>query len=155
MPSVVEVDGTIFLRTDAPDNIALWTAELPGSAPRSVSMLIEPAGPPSQAALAAAGIVVREIDALIAAAERYLVAELTSPEWELDHADRQLLERPDLPFDVPAVVIWTDGEWMIRFAECALAMGEEYGIGVLFDRRTPIAVEDLSEADDLEDTHRV
>lgn len=72
------------------------------------------------------------------------------PVWALDSVDRARLDGPEAPFGMPEAIIWADGSWMIRFAECGLAMGEEFGIGVRFDGSAPVAIEDLSRATEIE-----
>ncbi|WP_433605555.1 hypothetical protein [Prescottella agglutinans] len=150
LPEQIEVRGTTLDRIGLSEEFVCWAAELPGDEPRTVSIVVEPAGPPSAAAVDAAAEAIAGFDGLAAAASRYLVAELTDPMWALDAVDRARLGGPEAPFDLPEAVVWADGTWMIRFAECALAMGEEFGIGVRFVGSTPVGVEDLSEATEIE-----
>lgn len=150
LPEQIEVRGTALDRVPHVGEFACWATELAGDHARVVSIVIEPAGPPTGAAVEAAAAVIAGFDLLAAAASRYLLAELTAPGWALDAADRARLDRPEEPFGLPEAVVWADGTWMIRFAECDLAMGEEFGIGVRFVGTTPAGIEDLSDATELE-----
>jgi hypothetical protein len=150
LPEEIEVRGTALHRIGLSEELVCWSAALPGDEPRTVSIIVEPAGPPTDAAVDSAAEAIAGFDALAAAASRYLVAEFTDPVWALDSADRARLDGPEAPFDMPEAIIWADGSWMIRFAECGLAMGEEFGIGVRFDGSAPVAIEDLSGATEIE-----
>ncbi|GAB2630127.1 hypothetical protein ABI214_23245 [Prescottella soli] len=150
LPTEIEVRGTVLDRIALAEELVCWSTALPGDEPRTVSIVVEPAGRPTDAAVAAAAEAIAGFDGLAAAASRYLVAELTDPAWALDAADRARLDEPEAPFGMPEAVIWADGSWMIRFAECGLAMGEEFGIGVRFDGSAPVGIEDLSGATEIE-----
>ncbi|MFJ5117993.1 hypothetical protein [Kitasatospora sp. NPDC088548] len=52
--------------------------------------------------------------------------------------------------DAPEVDVHTDG-WLLRFAEGGLPLCEPYGVGVVFEGLRPVRVEDLSEAEEIED----
>jgi len=114
-----------------------------------VSVITEPAEEPGAEAREAAQGVVTEFAALSEAAIRYLVEELAGPRGDLSDADRARLAEEEPPFAAPEAVVWQDGTWMMRFAECGLEIGDEYGVGVMFAGRTPVAVEDLSDPDDV------
>ncbi|MDH6678409.1 hypothetical protein M2284_002612 [Rhodococcus sp. LBL1] len=150
LPEQIEVRGTVLDRVGLAEEFVCWSAALPGDEPRTVSIVVEPAGPPTDAAVDSAAEAIAGFDGLAAAASRYLVGELTDPGWALDAEDRARLDGPEAPFDLPEAIIWADGTWMIRFAECALAMGEEFGIGVRFVGSAPVGVEDLSGATEVE-----
>ncbi|MDR6867313.1 hypothetical protein J2Y69_001914 [Microbacterium resistens] len=150
LPDPIELDGVLLHRMDAPDDIACWTGEVSGDEGRSVSIIAEPPAVPSREALDAGRGVVADFDALAASAARFLVAELAAPGWGLSAEERTRLSAPEPPFDAPEAIVWQDGTWMIRFAECGLAMGEDFGIGVLFAGSTPVSVEDLSDAEDVD-----
>lgn len=149
LPEEIEVRGSVLDRIPLSEEPACWSATLPGSEQRTVNFVIEPAGPPTDAAVDSAAEAIARFDELAAAASRYLVAELTDPVWALDSVDRERLDEPEAPFGLPEAIIWADGSWMIRFAECGLAMGEEFGIGVRFSGPAPVAIEDLSGATEL------
>lgn len=151
LPEVIDVRGIPFSLIDAPTELSCWSGDLPGDGYRRIHLVMEPAGPATGEAIAAAEIAVDEFDALVAAASAFLLTELQDATWALDAQALELLRGPEAPFARPEAVIWRDGSWMLRFDECVLAMGEEYGIGVLFDGRTPIQVEDLSDVDDIDD----
>lgn len=140
----IDVHGALLHSTAVMDDFACWAVDLPGGG--SVSILAEPAGPPTDEAIETAAGVISDFAALVDAASAYLVAALAEPEWGLDAAERARLA-PHL-FDMPEAVVWDDGTWMLRFAECDLAMATEYGIGVDFVGTKPVGVEDLSDAED-------
>lgn len=150
LPGEIEVRGAVLDRIPLSEELVCWSANLPGREPRTVSIVIEPAGPPTDAAVDSAAETIARFDELAAAASCYLVAELTDPVWALDSVDRERLDGPEAPFGMPEAIVWADGSWMIRFAECGLAMGEEFGIGVRFSGPVPVSVEDLSGATELE-----
>ncbi|MGW4778423.1 hypothetical protein ACWEPA_17385 [Streptomyces filamentosus] len=52
--------------------------------------------------------------------------------------------------DAPEGNFYADG-WMLRFAEGDLPICEPYGVGVLFEGLRPVRLEDLREADSIED----
>ena len=145
LPQTIDVNGIDLERSDAPEDIACWSGMFDGG---EITLLVEPAAEPSAQALDAAAGAIADFDALRSVAEQFLVAELAGDSWGLAADQRALLARQPAPFDVPEVVVWQDGTWMIRFTESPLAMAEEYGVGVLFAGRTPVSVEDLSDADE-------
>ena len=148
LPDAIELDGATLIRIDAPEDVACWTAGIEGGdGGWTVSILVEPAEAPSAEARETAQGVVDEFGALSGAAIRYLVEELQDP--GLSAADRALLAAEEPPFGAPEAVVWQDGTWMMRFAESGLEIGEEYGIGVMFAGRTPVAIEDLSDPDEV------
>ncbi|OZB85513.1 hypothetical protein [Microbacterium sp. 13-71-7] len=150
LPETIELDGATLIRIDAPDDIACWTAGLEGGdGGWTVSIIAEPAEEPSAQALEAAQGIVTEFAELSEAAIGYLVEELAGPGGDLSDADRARLAAAEPPFGAPEAVVWQDGTWMLRFAECGLEIGDEYGVGVMFAGRTPVAVEDLSDPDDV------
>ena len=113
----------------------------------TVSVVAEPAEAPSTEARETAQGLVSEFAALVEAAAAFLVEELNEP--SLSAEDRARLAGDEPPFGAPEAVVWQDGTWMMRFAETALDLGDEYGIGVMFAGRTPVAVEDLSDPDEV------
>ncbi|WEG08900.1 hypothetical protein PU630_16920 [Microbacterium horticulturae] len=141
----LDAAGTMLHSTAVTDEFACWAAELPAGG--SVSILTEPPSVPTSETLATAAGIIADFAALAEAAARYLVAELATPEWGLDAADLGRLSTD--AFDVPEAVVWEDGTWMLRFAECDLQVGAEYGIGVNFVGTAPVGVEDLSDADEV------
>ena len=148
LPDTIELDGATLIRIDAPEDIACWTAGVEGGdGGWTVSIIVEPAEAPSDQAREAAQGVVAEFAALADAAVAFLVDELAAP--SLSASDRALLAAEEPPFAAPEAVVWQDGTWMLRFAECDLAIGADYGVGVMFAGRTPVAVEDLSDPDDV------
>lgn len=138
----LDVHGTVLHSTAVTDEFACWAADLPGGG--TVSVLVEPAGPATTESIETAAAVIADFAALADEAAVYLTGELAEPAWGLDAADRARLAPP--LFAMPEAVVWEDGTWMLRFAQCELAMGAEYGIGVNFVGRQPVGVEDLSGA---------
>ena len=61
------------------------------------------------------------------------------------------LSTNNIPIDCPRFVFYDRREWTIIFAECSFPIGEPYGIGVNFDSEQPIAIEDYSEAEIIEE----
>ena len=148
LPDVIELDGATLIRIDAPEDIACWTAGLAGGdGGWTVSIIAEPAEDPSAQAREAAQGIVAEFAVLAEAAVAFLVDELAGP--SLSVADRTLLAAEEPPFGAPEAVVLQDGTWMLRFAECDLSIGADYGVGVMFAGRTPVALEDLSDPDDV------
>lgn len=145
LPDELTISGVVLSLLDAGEGISCWSGAVDGAG--AVHVIIEPAGQATAGAVATATTVIEGFPVLTAAASAFLVAELADARWNLDDADRQRLGGEQPPFDLPEAVIWQDGSWMLRFAECGLAMGAEYGIGVLFEGTTPVDVEDLSEVD--------
>ncbi|VXB30454.1 conserved hypothetical protein [Microbacterium sp. 8M] len=147
LPDAIDLDGATLIRIDAPEDVACWTAGVAGGdGGWTVSIVAEPAEPPSDEARETAQGVVAEFAALSDAAIRFLVQELQDP--GLSDDDRALLAAEEPPFGAPEAVVWQDGTWMMRFAETGLQIGDEYGIGVMFAGRTPVAIEDLSDPDE-------
>ncbi|MGN8026768.1 hypothetical protein [Microbacterium sp. 22242] len=150
LPDTIDLDGATLIRVDAPDDIACWTAGIDGGdGGATVSIIAEPAEEPSAEAREAAQGIVSDFAALSDAAIRYLVDELAGPHGALTDEDRALLTAEEPPLGAPEAVVWQDGTWMMRFAECGLSIGEEYGVGVMFAGSRPVAVEDLSDPDEL------
>lgn len=148
LPDVIALDGADLIRIDAPDDIACWTGGIGGGdGGWTVSIIAEPAEEPTAAAREAAQGVVDEFATLVDAATAFLREELAGP--ALSGADRELLHAEDAPFGAPEAVVWQDGTWMLRFAETGLEIGADYGIGVMFAGRVPVAVEDLSDPDEV------
>jgi len=140
----LDVHGTPLHSTAVTEEFACWAADLPGGG--TVSILIEPPAAPTDEAVETAAGVIADFAALAEAAAVYLVAELAAPEWGLDAADLGRLSTA--AFDMPEAVVWEDGTWMLRFADCDLQVGADYGIGVNFVGTQPVGVEDLSDADE-------
>ncbi len=149
LPDSIDLDGTTLIRVEAPEDVACWTAGIEGGdGGWTVSIIADPAEEPSAEAREAAQGVVADFAALSDAAIRYLVEELADPARDLSDSDRALLATEEPPFGAPEAVVWQDGTWMMRFAECGLELGEEYGVGVMFAGSRPVALEDLSDPDE-------
>lgn len=148
LPDAIELDGATLIRIDAPEEVACWTAGVEGGdGGWTVSIVVEPAEAPSPEARETAQGIVAEFGALAAAAVAFLADELAGP--SLSAVDHALLAAEEPPFGAPEAVVWQDGTWMMRFAESGLEIGDEFGVGVMFAGRTPVAVEDLSDPDDV------
>lgn len=150
LPDAIDLDGATLIRVDAPDDIACWTAGLEGGdGGWTVSIIADPAEEPSAEAREAAQGIVTEFAELSEAAVRFLVEEMSGPDHDLSKGDRVRLTAAAAPFGAPEAVVWQDGTWMMRFAECGLQIVDEYGVGVMFAGRRPVAVEDLSDPDEI------
>ncbi|WP_199440186.1 hypothetical protein [Umezawaea beigongshangensis] len=53
----------------------------------------------------------------------------------------------ELPLHGPRLVFYAGDEWLVVFTEGELPVCDPYGLGVAFDRRRPVRVEDLNEAE--------
>ena len=67
-----------------------------------------------------------------------------------DEADKYLTEST-IPVDCPRFMFYEKCEWTIQYNECAFPIGDPYGMGVNFDGEQPIAIEDFSEAEIVDD----
>jgi hypothetical protein len=56
----------------------------------------------------------------------------------------------ELPLREPRLVFYAGDEWLVVFTEGELPVCDPYGLGVAFDRRRPVRVEDLNEAEPVE-----
>lgn len=148
LPEVIEVRGVALTRIESPAELTCWSGDIPGTADGRLHIVMQPAGPATLEALEAAGLVVDRFAEFVRRAITFLVTELQGGVWALDPAERERLNSAEPPFARPDAVVWGDGGWMLRFDECGLRMGEDYGIGVLFTGDSPSAVEDLSDVDD-------
>ena len=67
-------------------------------------------------------------------------------EYRLSEDELRLLDVPvcDLPFEQPQCTFYArDTQWLLRFAEGALDICEPFGIGVIFEGKRPLCVENL------------
>lgn len=150
LPTRLDVSGAEFVRIDAPEPIACWTASIEPAGDgrlRSVSVIMDPVARPGEDVLQLAGVVVARFDELAGAAAEYLQQRLREAEYGLSGAELLELQRAEPPFGEPEAVLWSDGSWMLRFTESRLALADPYGIGVLFEGTSPCAVEDFSDVD--------
>jgi hypothetical protein len=144
LPDTLDVDGTVFARIDTPPDLACWATETDRG---SVNLVVEPAAEPEASALETAAAVVADFDGLAGVAAAFLAERLRDPDYGLTDAEIALLDATEPPFDEPEAVVWSDGTWMLRFAESPLSIADPYGIGVTFVGAAPQAVEDLSDAE--------
>lgn len=152
LPTRLDVPGAEFVRIDAPEPIACWNASIEPAGDgrlRSVSVIMDPVGRPGEDVLRLAGVVVARFDEFTGAAAEYLRQRLREPEYGLSGAELLELQRAEPPFGAPEAVLWSDGSWMLRFAESRLALADPYGIGVLFEGTSPCGVDDFSEVDSV------
>ena len=150
LPDEIALDGVTLVRVETPEGVACWSAGLPGGdGGRTVSIIADPAEEPTPEARDAAQGIAQDFGALVDAGIRYLVEEFAGPRSVLPEQERALLDVEDPPFGAPEAVVWQDGTWMMRFAECGLSVSDEDGIGVMFAGRIPVAVEDLSDPDEV------
>lgn len=143
MESLLIADLRFYRRDDVPEDIAWWAS---AEEDHPISIVIEPAGPVDAATTARVAAIVPTLAKRIAQARAWLAAELRS--WPLTATEHAALASE--PFSDPEVIVWDGTDWMVRFASAELEMAHELGIGVLFEGDDPVAVEDLSEAGELE-----
>ena len=67
-----------------------------------------------------------------------------------NEADKYLTEST-IPVDLPRFLFYEIYEWAIQYSECAFPIGDPYGICIYFDGEQPIAIEDFSEAEIVDD----
>ena len=139
-------DLAFYRRDDVPAGIAWWaTAE----EDHPINIVLEPAADVDDATQVQVAHVIRRLPKFLAEARAWLTTELAKPEW--DFSESELLALESDPFQEPEIIVWGPVEWMIRFEAPTLEMADPWGIAVVFQNDTPIAVEDLSEGDDDED----
>ena len=107
--------------------------------------------------LADAGLiagVVRHGDRYRKAALEYLRMKLAE-EPELFHLSKEdsmeASRREELPFDGPLFIFYEGRERMILFLKTGLGLGVQFGLSVEFSGETPVAVCDLSDAEEIAD----
>ncbi|WP_191412329.1 hypothetical protein [Salinibacterium sp. ZJ70] len=149
LPETVTAGDTTFIRAESPADFAHWTST---DSARPVSMIIEPAGAPSDETLAIAVDVVASFDEVADMARAFIREQLGEPSAELSADDITRLA-DDAQFAEPEAVIWSDGTWMLRFADCGLDTASEYGIGVAFVGSAPQSVDLFDDAEDIDDAH--
>ncbi len=145
LPDTVTAGDTSFLRAESPADFAHW-ASLDASRP--VSLIIEPAGAPNDETLAIAADVLASFDEVADAARSFIREQLSEAGAELSADDLARLD-DDSQFAEPEAVIWSDGTWMLRFADCGLDAASEYGIGVAFVGSAPQSVDLFDDAEDI------
>lgn len=133
------------------DDLACWSGVLPREEHSMVSIVVEPAAEPSREALDTADGVIDRFDALVDAAADYLTSELPTGQGDLGDADRARLSASPAPFGMPEATVWDDGTWLLRFAEVDLDLAGDLGLAVRFVGTAPVAVEDLSDAEEGDD----
>lgn len=138
----------------------LWQpTPLPHSAlldqPVEVNLLLEDDAPLTALDLDLVARVVREVDTYVAAALEHLHAHLAAdPAFYglTPGAAADLVARPaaDLPLERAQANFYAD-EWHLRFAEGDLPLCDPYGVSVVFAGTRPVRVEDLSDAEAVDD----
>ncbi|MFJ6017135.1 hypothetical protein [Streptomyces sp. NPDC092952] len=130
--------GPLVHVSDGPGGLAVWgVAEPERWAGVDVNVMVEAGEDVGAVDLRLLGEVLEHLDDVVAEARRFVCAQLDVPE-----------ERAAL--DAPEVNVYTDG-WMLRFAEGDPPICEPYGVGVVFEGLRPVRLEDLSEAEPIED----
>jgi hypothetical protein len=147
LPETVDAGDIAFVRADSPADFAHWTSSAPG---RAVSIIVEPADVPNDETLAIAGDVAAQFDDVIETALEFVREQLRDAEPALSAGDLALLD-DDGSFADPEAVIWGDGTWMLRFADCGLDIASEYGIGVNFVGAAPQAIDLFDDAEVVDD----
>lgn len=151
--STIHAGDAEFERVDAPDGLECWAAVRLGSSADAppVSILIETGLEPDSATIEVAGDVTSNFDDLVERAAEYLMERLRAPEFDIAPDEQVLLEaNGSAVFEEPEAVVWSDGTWMLRFAEARLRMADPHGIGVNFVGSAPQSIEDLSSAEDFD-----
>ncbi len=144
LPETLTAGDAEFIRAESPEDFAHWTSS---DAARPVSLLIEPADVPSDEVLAIAADVVAQFDDAVERALEFLRETLRASDLSADDLARL---DDDSRFAEPEAVIWADGTWMLRFADCALDAASEYGVGVSFVGSAPQGVDLFDDAEEIE-----
>lgn len=150
LPECLTIGGHPFSRIDSDESIACWvaTVDVEGvGESRPVSLVVEPAGAPEPEQLELAALVSGRFGEFVELAAAYLGRRLREPQFGLGHSELAKLDAVDAVLGAPEAAIWSDGTWMLRFAESSLEMADPLGIGVLFNGEVPEEVEDLSGAE--------
>ena len=139
------VAGTEFVRAASPEAMCCW---LPVNADANVAIVAEPPAEPSPRSLELAACVVREFNALVESAISYLCTKLREAQYGLSPEELQRLIEKPAPFADPEATVWSDGTWMMRFADVEIkSVADEYGIGVNFAGTRPHSLEILIDAE--------
>ncbi|WP_167051519.1 hypothetical protein [Salinibacterium sp. ZJ77] len=146
LPDTVTAGDTAFIRAESPADFAHWTST---DSVRPVSLIIEPAGAPSDETLAIAADVVANFDEVADTARAFIREQLGGASAGVSADDATRLA-DDAQFAAPEAVIWSDGTWMLRFADCGLDAASEYGIGVAFVGSAPQSVDLFDDAEDID-----
>mgnify|MGYP007076009280 CR=1 FL=1 len=132
LPDTVTASDAVFVRAESPAEFAHWTSQ---DAARPVGVIVEPAGVPSDEVLTIAADVLADFDDVVATAREYIAEQLGAAASD-----------PAL-FAAPEAVVWNDGTWMLRFADCGLDSASEYGVGVHFVGAAPQSVDLFDDAE--------
>lgn len=132
LPDTVTAADAVFVRAESPDDFTHWTSQ---DAARPVGIIVEPAGEPTDEVLTIAADVVADFDEVVVSAREFLVEQLGEQASD-----------PSL-FAAPEAVVWGDGTWMLRFADCGLDAASEYGVGVHFVGAAPQSVDLFDDAE--------
>ncbi len=142
LSQTLEARGIRFERVDSPNALPCWA---PSSEP--VSIVVEPPADPGESVIDLAARVAIELERFAGRAVDFLCDGLQDPQYGLTPDEIALLSAAERPFGSPEAVIWGDGTWMIRFGESSLRIAEEFGIGVNFNGEQPVSIENLSDAE--------
>ncbi|GAA4071814.1 hypothetical protein [Actinomadura miaoliensis] len=142
-----------------PGAVRLWGVERPADSslygmPVQATIVLEGSEELDQADLPLVAEVLGDVDRYLEAGLRFMHGTLVGdPAFfglaEADIDPYRELRATDLPVDSPQLNFYVD-EWHIRFAEGRFPICHPYGIAVAFEQRTPIRVDDLSDAEAFE-----
>ncbi|MFE4514466.1 hypothetical protein ACFRMQ_09805 [Kitasatospora sp. NPDC056783] len=129
--------GPLVRVSDGPGGLSVWGPAEPERWGVDVNVMVEAGEDVEAVDLRLLAEVLAHLDDVVTQARRFVCAQLDVPQ-----------ERAAL--DAPEVDVYTDG-WMLRFARGDLPICEPYGVGVVFEGLRPVRLEDLSEAEPIED----
>ena len=139
-----------------PDGASVWTLARPGYSTRygelvAVSIVLEGADNLDSVDWTLVGEVRDNLDRYLEAGLRFVHAEVVADPASFGlavHDDRyREFDVDQFPLDLPRLTFYADHEWLMHFQRGRLPVCEPYGLLVLFDRRQPVRIENVSEAD--------
>ncbi|MET9401671.1 hypothetical protein [Kitasatospora sp. NPDC002965] len=152
--------GRLVPVADGPGGLRVWGVTEPprcarGGEPVEVNVLLEAGEEPGQVDRTLLGEVVAEVDRFVGAAlgfvQRVMASDPGSLGLSAEEAGHYLAApAAELPLGAPQVDFFVDG-WQLRFTEGSLPVCDPYGLAVVFDGRRPVRVEDLSDAEPVEE----
>lgn len=93
-------------------------------------------------------------DKLVAKALSYFQEQLLmcSNDFHLSEEEKRLLSVPlqEVPFESPQFLFYDNKEWILHFAEGGFSFCEPYGVSFHFEEETPILIENLEDAEEIQ-----
>ncbi|MER5356476.1 hypothetical protein ABT093_39925 [Kitasatospora sp. NPDC002551] len=129
--------GPLVRVCDGPGGLTVWGVAEPERWAVDVNVMLEAGEDVGAVDLGLLAEVLEHLEQAVEEARRFVCAACGVTE------DQAAL-------DAPEVNVYTDG-WMLRFAEGDLPLCEPYGVGVWFEGLRPVRLEDLGEAEEIED----